>query len=174
MRKVIILLCSLFLLPVVAKAEIPAWEWKPKYMGEMHLGYGTTADLMGRDAYVGRVMLGTLQGAQINEYLSIAAGIDAVMMTHYYKGQDLRFAMNTYIDMRGYYPVTDKFSPFLDLAFGCGLDVHPWDSNNRPYFLCQFGPGLKYRKFVLSCGLQQLGVGDTGFSTFYVKVGLRF
>ena len=46
------------LLPSLASADVPAWEWGPKYMGEMHIGYGTSrkqngykALLRARDAW---------------------------------------------------------------------------------------------------------------------------
>ena len=38
---------------------------------------------------------------------------------------------------------------------------------------CEFGPGIKYKKFTLSCGLQKFGK-DKGSSHFYVKTGFYF
>ena len=167
------LIAALLSLSAIASAGVPAWEWTPKYMGEIHIGYGTSGEINGVKAYMGRAMLGTLQGMQISNYLSAAFGVDAVMMTHRWDTEDMRFAINSYFDVRGYYPVTDRFAPFLDLGLGAQLHVQPWESNT-PYFFCQFGPGIKYRKFVFSCGLQQLDIGDNGLTTFYVKTGISF
>ena len=167
------LIAIAMLLPSLASADVPAWEWGPKYMGEMHLGYGTSRKQNGYKAYCGRVMLGTLQGVQISNYLSAAVGVDAVMFTHYYKGQDMRFNMDVYLDLRGYYPLSDGFAPFLDLGLGTFFNVHPWNDGKTAFF-CQFGPGFRYRKFNFSCGLQQHDTGPTGLTTFYTKVGLYF
>ena len=91
MKKIKMLLITIaMLLPSLASADVPAWEWGPKYMGEMHIGYGTSRKQNGYKAYCGRAMLGTLQGVQLSNYLSAAVGVDAVMFTHYYKGQDMR------------------------------------------------------------------------------------
>ena len=104
MRKIKMMLIAIaVLLPSLASVDVPAWEWGPKYMGEMHIGYGTSRKQNGYKAYCGRAMLGTLQGVQLSNYLSAAVGVDAVMFTHYYKGQDMRFNMDVYLDLRGYY-----------------------------------------------------------------------
>lgn len=159
------------LIPGLTKATDFEWTWNPKYMGEIHAGYKTTTFLYGKDWYTGSAMLGTLQGVSINKYLSVALGIDANMLTHYYKGQGLRFKMNTYVDMRAYYPVTNIFSVFLDLGLGATFDVKP--SPNEASFFCEFGPGVKYKNWGLSFGLQNHGTGK-GTSSFFVKAGYYF
>lgn len=148
------------------------WEWTPKYVGEIHAGYKTTTEVSGYDTYSGMVELGTLQGVSLNQYLDLAVGVDAFMMTHYYSGKGLRFGMNAYFDMRPAYPINDRFKVFLDLGLGgyFGIKSDP-DMGNG--FFCQFGPGFRYRKFNLSLGLQNFGTGK-GATGFFAKIGLYF
>lgn len=159
-------------LPLSGSAQGFKWEMSPKYVGEIHAGYKTTTKVSGTDTYSGMVELGTLQGVSLNQYLDLAVGVDALMMTHYYPGRDLRFGMNVYFDMRPAYPVNDKFKVFLDLGLGGAFGVHSdpdWDSG----FFCQFGPGFRYRKLNMSLGMQSFGTGK-GSTGFYAKLGLYF
>ncbi len=167
MKKILAALAIAFL-PVLANAD--GWEWTPKYYGELHVGYGTSSHVAGRNTYIGRAMLGTLQGVELNKYAQVGVGVDGVMLTHYYRGKGLRFAVTAYTDLRGFYPVSDTFAPFLDLGLGASVDVKP---SGGASFFCQFGPGFRYRKFNFSCGLQSVGTGK-GANTFYVKTGLYF
>ena len=162
--------CLLVLVCFPFWANAIEFEFNPKYVGELHLGYTTTKKVNGYNTYTAYGSFGTLQGCSINQYLEVSLGVDAAMYTHYYRGQGLRFAMLTYADMRGFYPVTEKFSPFINLALGGGFMVRPFGGGN---FYCEFGPGIKYRKFNLSCGLANIGTGK-GTSHFFVKTGLYF
>lgn len=148
-----------------------AIDFTPKYAGGMHIGYGTSSTVNDAKTYSARAMLGMMHGIMWGDYLQTSLGVDAHMLTHYYKGQGLRFAMTGYVDLRGFYPVTSDFSPFLDLALGAGHSLKP--SGGKTSFYCEFGPGIKYKKFTLSCGLQKFG-NDKGTSHFYVKTGFYF
>lgn len=160
-------------LPLSGFAQSFKWEMTPKYVGEIHAGYKTTTKVSGFDTYSGMVELGTLQGVSLNQYLDLAVGVDALMLTHYYKGHDLRFGMNVYFDMRPAYPITDKFKVFLDLGLGGFFNVHsePYKLGNG--FFCQFGPGFRFRKLNLSMGMQTFDSGK-GATAFYAKLGLYF
>lgn len=160
------------LLPFSGHARGFEWEWTPKYVGEIHAGYKTTTHAMGMDLYSGMVELGTMHGVSLNKYLDIMVGVDAFMLTHYYKGRDLRFAMAAYLDLRPAYPITDKFKVFLDLGLGGAFNIKS-DPKLGNGFFCQFGPGLRFRKFNLSLGLQSWGTG-AGSTGFFTKVGLYF
>lgn len=160
------------LLPFPGFARGFDWEISPKYVGEMHVGYKTTTHASGMDLYTGMVELGTLQGVSLNKYLDIMAGVDAFMMTHYYKDQGLRFGMNVYVDVRPAYPITDKFKVFVDLGLGGGFNIKSKPKLGSGFY-CQFGPGLRFRKFNLSLGLQSMGTGK-GSTGFFTKVGIYF
>lgn len=167
LKKVRLLCFVLVVLPSICHAI----DFKPKYTGGMHIGYVTSSTVNSANTYTASTLLGTFHGIQWGEYLQTAIGVDAHMLTHYYKGQGLRFGMTGYIDLRGFYPVNSKFSPFVDLALGAGHSLKP--SGGKTAFLCEFGPGLKYRKFTLSCGLHKSGK-EKGSSHFYVKTGFYF
>lgn len=156
-------------MPNFALAEDFEWTIDPQYSGEVHIGYGSSSS--NKSAYIGRVMVGTIQGLSLNKYATIGLGIDGIMYTHYYKGQDLRWGMNAYCNMRGSYPFNDDLSCFLDLGLGANFMLHP--SSGQAAFFCEFGPGIKYKKYTLSLGLQNIGTGK-GSSTFFVKTGLCF
>lgn len=145
------------------------WEWDTKYLGEIHAGYNTSNTINGINTYTGAAIFGTLHGVQLNKYASIALGADVNMLTHYYKNQELRWKMATFVDMRGYYPVTKKFSPFLNLAVGATFFVHP--APDDADFYCKFGPGFRYKHLDFSCGLQHVA---KDINHFFVKLGLFF
>ena len=146
------------------------WEWTPKYFGEIHIGYNTTTKVGGLNTYSASANIGTLQGVSINKYMQAGAGVDGVMFTHYYNGSGLRWALAAYSDFRFLYPVNDKFSPFINLALGAHIMLKPGDGTS---FYCEFGPGIKYKKFNLNCGLLHIGKGS-GSNHFFVKTGFYF
>lgn len=163
------------LVPSVANAERPKWGLKPKYYHEWRLGYGTTHKVNGANTYCGRALMGTIHGVKFNEYLQAGIGVDGVMFTHYYRDCAIRWALDTYVDMRGFYPVNNKFKFFLDLGLGASSTLnasegYPGGKNSTGFF-CQFGPGLQYKKFTLSLGLQHCG---EKVNTFYSTLGFTF
>lgn len=159
-------------LPFSGSAQGFKWEMNPKYIGEIHAGYKTTTKTSGMNTYTGMAELGTLQGVSLNQYLDLALGVDAFMLTHYYSGCGLRFGMATYFDMRPSYPVNERFKVFLDLGLGGYFGVHSKPEIGSGFF-CQFGPGFRYRKLNMSLGLQNFGTGN-GTTGFYAKLGLYF
>ena len=167
------LLVGLFIiLPFSSSAGSFKWEMSPKYVGEIHAGYKTTTHPHDMNTYSAMAQLGTLQGVSLNQYLDLAVGVDALMMTHYYSGCGLRFGMTTYFDIRPAYPFSSKFKVFLDLGLGGYFNI----KSNPDFgsgFYCQFGPGFRFRKLNVSCGLQKFGSGE-GTIGFYGKLGLYF
>ena len=159
-------------MPVLAYSHGFEWNVAPKYTGEIHAGYKTTVNVSGMDTYSGMVELGTLQGVSLNQYLDFGLGVDALMMTHYYSGNGLRFGMNVYFDMRPAYPITDSFKVFIDLGLGGYFGIHSKPAMGSGFF-CQFGPGIRYRKLNLSLGMQSYGTGS-GSTAFFTKIGLYF
>ncbi len=139
------------------------WEWDPKYMGVTHFLYNTSA----KKSYTQTIGVGTLQGVQLSQYTSVALGIDIDMHTHHYKGQDLPWLMATYVNMRGYYPLKDNFTPFLGLSIGADFYIHP--KPNGANFYCEFGPGFHYKKLDFNFGLQHT---VKKLNHFYTKIGI--
>lgn len=160
---------SLFIFPTISKAIGTTLELKPKYYNEWRMGYGTTYHTDGSNNYVGRALLGTIHGIKFNDYAQIGLGVDGVMFTHYHKGENLSWALNAYADMRGFYPINNKLKIFLDLGLGATTSLNA--KQNTSAFFCQFGPGLQYKKFTLTTGLQHIGEKA---NTFYATVGFTF
>lgn len=164
----------LFCVSSFSYAQRPTWEMKPKYYQEWRLGYGTTHKENGQDTYCGRAILGTIQGVRLNEYLQAGIGVDGVMFTHYYPEKSLRWALNAYVDMRGFYPVSEKFKVFVDLGLGTTATLNASNAveggKNSTDFFCQFGPGLQYKKFTLTTGLHHCDK----VNTFYSTLGFTF
>ena len=147
------------------------YDWQPKYAGEIHVSYGSTSKVQDFDTYVGRVMLGTIHGVAFGKYGDVGIGIDGVMLTHYYRGQGMRFLANPYLSIRPSWPLSDKFSVFLDYAIGASIPVANLKGGTTELML-QIGPGIKFKKMNLSLGMQKLGDGD-GSVTFFAKLGLH-
>jgi len=168
-KKILIGLCAVLvlLLPGVSKAQ---GNLNLKYSAEIHTGYGTTTKVQGNDMYIGRVMLGTIHGVSFDKYGEIGVGFDAVMLTHYYKSEGLRFAANPYVSVRPTYPITEKFSVFLDCALGATIPVVNME-NSKTDVSYMIGPGIKYRKLNLSVGFNQIGSGS-GSTSFFERLGL--
>lgn len=151
-------------------AESPKWDWKPKYMGEIHTGYGTTTSVKGHDTYMGRVMLGMTHGVAFGKFGDVGVGIDGVMYTHYYKGESMTFAANPYVSVRPAYPITKSFSVFLDCSLGASILCNN-NENTTNEFLFQFGPGIKFKRLSVCCGMQNIGSGE-GSTSFFAKLGI--
>lgn len=142
-----------------------------KYMGEIHAGYGTTSKVGDIDTYMGRVMLGTIHGIAFDRYGDVGLGVDAVMLTHYYKDQGLRFMVNPYFSVRPAYPISKKFSVFMDCTLGVSIPVVNMDGGSSE-FTYQFGPGFRFKRMNISLGVQGIGSGE-GSTTFFAKLGIN-
>lgn len=160
-------LCAFFFVGTSVSAQE---DWRPKYMGEIHVGYGTTSKVSGIDTYMGRVMLGTVHGIAFDRYGDIGVGVDGVMLTHYYANQGLRFYMNPYLSVRPAYPLNKNLSVFMDCALGASIPLINMDGGSTE-FTYHFGPGIRYKRMNFSLGAQGIGSGD-GSITFFAKVGI--
>lgn len=166
-------------------AFLPIWscfaqvDFSPKYVGDMHLGYGSTSITNGMDTYQQRGSVGTIQGVKLGKWMQVGLGVDVNFMTHYFPNKGiyasmsgLRMYMNEYIDLRGYYPINDNFRLYVDLGLGAGHGVLHMDTKNAQFF-CQFGTGLQYKLLDWSFGLHNNGTGN-GSTTFFTKIGICF
>jgi len=160
------LLASLF--PVAGFSKGFAWECNPEYCAEYRAGYGTTTKVDGVKAYVGRTFIGTIQGVKLNQYAQIGLGVDAVMFTHYYKNDIIRSGFDVYGDIRGCYPLSDNFKVLVDVGLGSFTGIKTKNTDTDTSFFCQFGPGIQYKKFTLTTGLQHVGEDQ---NTFYASIG---
>ncbi len=166
-----------FLITFIAAFSINAifaqasFNWDPKYFGEIHLGYNTSASYKGYKTYQGAASIGTIQGIKVNQYLSAGIGVDGRMMTHYYKGDGLRWQAAIYANFRGYYPLTQDLQPFLNFSIGAGKWIKPEDDVE---LYVELGPGIQYKNWNLNFGWLSFGPSDYAKDFFYVKAGFSF
>ncbi len=156
----------------------------PRYQGELNVGYETPM----------AIFLETIHGVRANKYFFVGAGIGAHVLTD---DIDLEKGDNyidyeggfipLFINLKGYYPVSDKFAPYINLSLGCDFAI----DEESPGFYCDFGLGFKYRKFNFGLGLYHHGLNTHyyyalydgyydyrsdkvhfGYDSFYLKIGL--
>lgn len=184
-------------------SELRVW-----YQGEVNLGFATGGKVVWsgdiEKTNFDRVFLETVQGVRITKYGFAGLGTGL----HYVYGRfDPKYKksarwntllMPIYLNLKGYYPVTDDFAPYVSMSFGGSAALASninydhygsYDSYSerlRGGFYYQVGVGLNY-------GILNFGFGYTlqkmkykyfegGYSesesmkndSFYVQVGLKF
>lgn len=149
----------------------------PRYQGEFNLGYVTPSSLL----------LETVHGVRINKYAFAGLGLGVryasgmTFTSHGYEvlGENLCY-VPIFVNLKGYYPVTNKIEPFLNLSLGGAVDV---TDNESDGFYCDFGAGIRFWKFALGLGMlhQSFSVEDEygdswswGNTGFYVKIGFQW
>lgn len=166
-----------------------------RYQGELNFGYGlggrASDDSNKEDAYFSRVFIETVHGMRINDY--VFAGIGAGFQYAYDKKNLIGFDEDgvgfipVFLDLKGYYPVTDDFAPYVAVDLGYGLPVMGSDGGYgtklKGGFYASYGIGLNYKKLNFGLGWQHQSfkydydgqVGDSfGVNSFFVKIGLKF
>lgn len=149
----------------------------PRYQGEFNFGYVTPSSFL----------METVHGVRINKYafaglgLGLRYGSEMTFSSHDYEvtGEELIY-LPIYVNLKGYYPVTDKIEPFLNLSLGYAADM---TENESSGFYCDFGAGVRLWKFALGLGLlhQNFSVEDEdgdswswGNTGFYLKIGFQW
>lgn len=161
------------------------------YEGELNIGYGTggtlKADGESEDAKYTRPFIETVHGVRITPYAFAGLGIG--FQYAYDKNWEIGM-MPVFIDLKGYYPVTEHFAPYvaIDLGFSSGL-VGTKDYLGEEGldltggFYASYGIGLNYRRLNFGFGWQHQGMkfkydGESsesfGINSFFVKIGLKF
>lgn len=148
----------------------------PCYQGEFNLGYITPLS----------AFIETVHGVRINKYLFTGLGLgfrysetmSFSSHNHTVDGVDL-FYLPIYANIKGYYPITEKIEPLLNLSLGYVADICGRESSG---FYCDFGTGIRLWKFAVGLGMihQSFSV-DGGGETwtwkntgFYLKLGFQW
>lgn len=156
-----------------------------RYQGELNFGYGlggnVKVDGEKYDAKFSRAFIETVHGMRINEYAFAGLGFG-----FQYAYDDENFnaegigMIPLFLDLKGYYPVTDSFAPYVAIDLGYGLPVIGADDGDlKGGFYASYGIGLNYKKLNFGLGWQHQGFkyGDGegfGVNSFFVKIGLNF
>lgn len=149
-----------------------------RYQGELNFGYGLGGKMssngMSVDAGYERVFVETVHGMRIMPYLFAGVGVG---MHYGYNAETI--AVPVFLDVKGYYPVTDKFAPYIALDFGYSPMVSG-DVDGGAYV--SYGLGLNYGKLNFGLGWQYQGVHmdystvsyKASINSFFLKVGVKF
>lgn len=165
MKKIKSILVALFMLCVTAGYA----QDGIKYQGEVDLGYSIGVG----DFALNRLNLHTIHGAKINQNLSLGVGIG---LDYYHEGGgDLM--MPIFVNAKGYYPVTEKFSPYASLDLGYGVGVTEGVSGLGGFYWSP-AVGVKYDKFKFQIGYASQSLSESGVSvnmgSVQFKIGLAF
>ncbi len=161
------------------------------YEGELNVGYGMggTIKIDGEsaDAKYGRPFIETVHGVRITEYAFAGVGVGF----QYACDKQWKVGMMpVFLDLKGYYPVTEHFAPYVAIDFGFSSGVvgtkdfaDEEGMDLKGGFYASYGIGLNYKRLNFGLGWQHQGMkfkyegeSSDGFSvnSFFVKVGLKF
>lgn len=167
-----------------------------RYQGELNFGYGLggkvkDSDGDKADANFSRAFIETVHGVRINEYAfaGLGVGFQYAYEDNNFNGEGVGF-IPLFLDLKGYYPVTDSFAPYVAIDLGYGLPVIGTEndygygySELKGGFYASYGIGLNYKKLNFGLGWQHQSfkyesggnTGDSfGVNSFFVKIGLNF
>ncbi len=190
---------------------------KIRYQGEVNIGFATggklNAELEGMKEKVGtdfsRPFLETIHGVRVGDYLFAGVGVGLqYAYGKYVNDERIDFddeelpnwntaMMPIFLNLKGYYPVTKNFAPYISLSLGAttilGSDfnitetsIYDIESKHKGGFYCDFGVGFTARKFNFGFGLMHQGMKfemndydeymniKMSVTSFYVKLGLKF
>ncbi len=161
--KKLLLSLALVLVALTTNAQI-----SPKYNGEIDFGYSVGVG----DFAEGRVNLHTVQGAKLCDYFSAGLGLG---LDYYHDGDELFIPI--YLNMKGYYPVNSKLSPFVSLDLGYGIGATDDVSGcGGFYWAPQVGVRYDHFKFQFGYVCQRISEGGIGadLGAIQFKIGYVF
>lgn len=152
--------------------------FEPRYQGELNVGYGTGGKIKEDgekfDAEFNRMFIETVHGVRFNKYLFAGIGVGF----QYATDQDYweSFGMlPLFFDLKGYYPVTEDFAPYVKVDLGHAWAVTDNDGGAKGFYAA-YGIGLNYRRLNFGIGWQHQSFahGDVSVNSFYVNAGINF
>ena len=92
--------------------------------------------------------------------------------------KDLLF-VPVYLNLKGYYPVTEIFHPYVNLSLGYAVSPYKFNGGLYGGFYNDFGLGFTAKVFNFGFGLQHQSVKDFWLdkyinNSFYIKFGLKW
>ena len=142
------------------------------YQGEIDFGYSFG---VGGDAS-GRVNIHTIQGIGIGKYLStgIGTGVDF----HHNFDDTSEMIVPVFVNVKGYYPLGKKITPFLSCDAGVGVGVTGTIDNNCGFHVAP-GIGFVWGLLKVQAGynlqnVKNVDLGKLSMSSIQLKVGLMF
>lgn len=179
------------------------------YQGELNLGYAVSGKLKLTDedgdmekfkTNYSRPIIETVHGVRITKYAFVGAGV----AVQYAFGKIDSSEENSekwdtmmipvFLNLKGYYPVTEDFAPYISLNFGSSIcamsgmtqSYGSYDYQMKGGFYGEYGIGFNYKRLNFGLGLQhqtmKMVYTERNYSdeekwsvnSFYMKVGLTF
>lgn len=144
------------------------------YQGELNFGYGLAGKLKEEgydekfDANYSRVFFETVNGVRINPYVFAGVGVGVQ-----YSFDWENVTLPVFAALRGYYPVTDRFAPYVAVDLGYSPMLNSSGSDGG--FYAAYGLGLTFGKLNFGFGWQHQTIDDeVKVNSFVVKLGLKF
>jgi len=178
------------------------------YQGELNFGFATGGKLNfdgeKDNTNYSRPFLETIHGVRIAKYGFVGAGVGIqyafgkMNPDSEYDDKWKTLMIPMFVNLKGYYPVTDDFAPYISISLGGSICATSGYDNswNEHYstveqklkggFYGEYGVGFNYKKLNFGLGLQHQSMkftdsydGDTdeekaSVNSFFVKVGLKF
>lgn len=163
---------SLFLSLLLLTVGFASAKGKVSYQGEVDLGYSFGVGKRASE----RVNIHTIQGIKVGKYFStgIGTGFD-----FYYDFDDSSEAIvPVYLNLKGYYPVSKKVSPFVSCDVGLGVGV-TGDLDNDTGLTVAPAVGVVWGVFKAQVGynmqkVKNIDLGKLSMSSVQVKIGIMF
>lgn len=110
---------KIFILLLVACGVLSV-NAKVRYQGDASVGFGFGTGTSG----LNHVMVNTVHGVRICPYFFVGAGVGADFATSKLKYSDMEFenifVIPLYLNLKGYYPINQKYSVFVSGNIGIG------------------------------------------------------
>lgn len=121
---------------------------KSGYQGEFNLGYVVNGDYS-------RPFIESIHGVNISGYAFAGLGL-GLQYAYNEDWKDVRIPL--FVNLKGMYPVTENFSPYITLSLGynflTGISEYKCFLDGVGGFYNDLGVGIKYKNFNLSLGMQ--------------------
>lgn len=172
------------------------------YQGEVSLGFATGDNLVSKELADGyktsnktdfsRPLIETVHGVRITNYgfIGLGLGMQYSYGNLFKEAPDLgnwdMLMMPIFVNMKGYYPVTEHISPYLTLSLGGTpvlTSVFSSEEGTSLFggFYCKFGGGVSYKKWIFDLGVMhqdfKVKIMDDfrlSVDSFYFNVGYTF
>ncbi len=162
-----------FTLMLILAALISMSAQEIKYQGEVDLGASITTE----GYQTGRPVANfrSIHGARVGDYLfaGLGFGADWYFFDEGSSGDDSEVVVPVFVNLKGYYPVNDSFSPFLSLDLGYGFGVTQSISGEGGFV---FSPaiGFQYKKFQLQIGYERQSILRETLGSCNLRLGVVF
>ena len=137
-----------------------------KYRGEVDAGYSLGTGIFSID----RASIHTIQGVSIGKYFSTGIGIGAEYCVSYFDDSEFYLMAPAYLNVKGYLPVTDRFSPYVSMDAGVSVGISDEVTFDGLYFTPAIG--VKFGHLKVQVGYNVLRVLEEVYEdTISLNVG---